>query len=117
SALAPNLRFGWRLLRKNPGFTSVAIVALALGIAANTAVFSIVYATLLAPLPYPGADQLVMVWSQSGSGRSMLVLVVLGVFSVVACTVSRQTHEIGVRMALGAARPTCCAWSWAWESD
>ncbi len=64
-------RFGLRLLRKNPGFTAVAVLALALGIAANTAIFSVVYATLLAPLPYPAPDQLVMVWSRIQDNRNV----------------------------------------------
>ena len=64
-------RFGLRLLRKNPGFTAVAVLALALGIAANTAIFSVVYATLLAPLPYPEPDQLVMVWSRIQGNRNV----------------------------------------------
>ena len=57
-------RFGFRLLRKKPGFAAVAILALALGIGANTAIFSIFYATLIAPFPYPHPNQLVVVWSQ-----------------------------------------------------
>ncbi len=59
-----DVRFGLRLLRRNPGFTAIAVVALALGIAANTAIFSVVYATLLAPLPYRDPDRIVMVWSR-----------------------------------------------------
>jgi len=59
-------RFGFRLLRKNPGFAAVAIFALALGIGANTAIFSIFYATLIAPFPYPQPDQLVVVWASNG---------------------------------------------------
>jgi putative ABC transport system permease protein len=58
-----DLLFGLRLLWKNPGFASIAILALALGIGANTAIFSVVYATLLAPLPYREPDRIVMVWS------------------------------------------------------
>src|SRR5882762_2066387 len=56
-------RYGVRLLWRSPGFTIVALVALALGIGATTAIFSVVYATLLAPLPFP-PEQLVMVWSR-----------------------------------------------------
>ena len=68
--LARNIRFGLRLLAKNLGFTCVALLALMLGIGANTAIFSVVYATLLAPLPYPNPDQLVIVWSKVNGGRN-----------------------------------------------
>ena len=63
-------RFGLRLLAKNLGFTSVALLALALGIGANAAIFSIVYTTVLSPMPYPDANQLVMVWSKISGNRN-----------------------------------------------
>jgi predicted permease len=64
-------QFGLRLLFRKPGFTAVAVLALALGIAANTAIFSVVHATLLAPMPYPDPDRLVMVWSRIQGNRNV----------------------------------------------
>ena len=57
-----DLQFGLRLLWKNPGFTTVAVLALALGIGANTAIFSVVNGVLIKPLPYPQSEALFGVW-------------------------------------------------------
>jgi len=65
-----DLRFAFRLFRKAPSFSVSAILTLALGIGATTAIFSVVYATLLSPMPYPNPDQLVIVWSKVNGDRN-----------------------------------------------
>jgi putative ABC transport system permease protein len=65
-----NLRYAFRTLRESLGLTCTILLTIALGIGANTAIFTVAYATLLAPLPYPHSDQLVNVWSKPEGQRN-----------------------------------------------
>jgi putative ABC transport system permease protein len=63
-------RWGIRLMLRNPGFTAVALIALTLGVGANAAIFSVVHATLIAPLPFDDPDRIVIVWSRIQNRRN-----------------------------------------------
>jgi putative ABC transport system permease protein len=65
--LLQDIRFGWRLLVRTPGFTIAAVLALALGVGATTAIFTVLDQVVLRPLPYPEPDRLAMVWDTNAS--------------------------------------------------
>jgi putative ABC transport system permease protein len=69
NGLLQDLRFGIRLLLRNPGFTFAALLALGIGIGANTAIYSIFYAQIVADFPYPHPEQLVVLWSSVGGHK------------------------------------------------
>ncbi|MBB6142278.1 putative ABC transport system permease protein [Silvibacterium bohemicum] len=84
-----DMRFGLRMLARNKGFTAIAILALALGIGPNVAIFSIVWATFLSPLPYPHSDQLVVAWKHYRGQRN-------GVPAEIYAEYAAQSHSFQI---------------------
>ena len=68
SNAARDVKYAFRTLSRAPGFTMIAVATLALGVGANTAIFSVINATLLRPLPYKHSDRIVMVWGTNPGG-------------------------------------------------
>src|SRR3982751_6282829 len=81
TTLLADVRFGARMLLKSPMMTFIALLALTLGIGANTAIFSVVNAVLLRTFPYADADRLALVWEKREGGRTDQNVINLGNFS------------------------------------
>src|ERR1700752_3253751 len=85
-----DLKFALRMFRKNVGFTAVAVLTLALGIGANTTIFSVVRTVLLKPLPYPGAERLLSIFQVDPRDKSKVLSLSFPKFSQVA----EQSHTL-----------------------
>ena len=110
-----DLRYGWRMLRKSPGFVLVIVLMLALGIGANTAVFTVLRAALLRPLPFEKPEELAQVWETRTSGafqqmessdpdfvdmRNSQVFAQLGGYSRTTMTLSQPSGAVQVTVAM-----------------
>jgi hypothetical protein len=110
-----DVRYGWRMLGKSPGFALVVVLMLALGIGANTAVFTVLSAALLRPLPFEKPEELVQVWETRTSGafqqmeasypdfvdmRNSHVFAQLGGYSRTTMTLSQPSGAVQVTVAL-----------------
>ncbi|MEY2393782.1 MAG: hypothetical protein QOF94_127, partial [Acidobacteriaceae bacterium] len=110
-----DVRYGWRMLRKSPGFALVIVLMLALGIGANTAVFTVLHAALLRPLAFEKPEELVQVWETRTSGvfqqmeasypdfvdmRNSQVFAQLGGYSRTTMTLSQPSGAVQVTVAM-----------------
>ena len=93
TTLLQDLRYSARLMSRARGFTSAALVTLALAIGANTAVFSVVYGVLLRPLPYPGADRIVRLSEEHPGGTAIVRQARLSNLTFDAWSANPQTVE------------------------
>ena len=89
--LGGDIRYGLRALRRNPGFAAVAVLSLALGIGATTAMFSLIYAVLLHPFPYAGADRIVNPVLITGNIRTSISWFILSKAQLMNCALLPQS--------------------------
>jgi len=134
NALWHDLRYAFRILLKKPSFTAVIILTLALGIGANTAIFSVVSAVVLRPLPFDRPGELAMVWETSdkaGSDQSLVaypnfedwktqnsVFQDLGVlrtssFTLTGVDVPERVRGVAVSSGFFSSLSPAISWSWA----